>query len=211
MIQLTNPSHKERFYLAALLKYRPMWDWAETTIVNGEEQGSYQQAASELGLFATESECEAAICEGIDKLLTPAQLRHLFIWLLLDGQVKTPLDLWTQFRDSFARDHFFHYDHNQPLAFNITLCDLNLLLEEHGKTLGDYGLPQPTSHSSEVLHELQKWAPHSHLLAARAQQKVDQMNHEQLLFFNNLMDAIDNNHPFTPFVAARRCWTRFIT
>ena len=60
-IQLTNPSNKERFYLAALLKHRPMWDWADTTIVNEEEQGSFQQAACELGLFALESEAEAAI------------------------------------------------------------------------------------------------------------------------------------------------------
>ena len=71
-IELTNPSHKERFYLAALLKHRPMWDWADATMVNGEEQGSYQQAACELGLFATESETEAAIREGIDKLLNYA-------------------------------------------------------------------------------------------------------------------------------------------
>ena len=96
-IELTNPSHKERFYLAALLKHQPMWDWADATKVNGAEQGTYQQAACELGLFATESETEAAIREGIEKLLTPRELRHLFIWLLLDGQVTTPMDLWSQF------------------------------------------------------------------------------------------------------------------
>ena len=104
-IQLTNPSHKECFYLAALLKHRPMWDWADTTIVNGEEQGSFQQAACELGLFALISEAEAAIREGIDKLLTPHQLRNLFVWMLLDGQVVTPMELWTQFIDNFSQDH----------------------------------------------------------------------------------------------------------
>jgi len=51
-----------------------MWDWSDTTLVNSEEQGSFQQTACELGLFAMESEAEAAIQEGIKKLLTPPQL-----------------------------------------------------------------------------------------------------------------------------------------
>ena len=84
-----------------------MWDWADATLVNGVEQGSYQQAACELGLFATESEAEATIRESIEKLLTPPQLCNLFIWLLLDGQVAAPLDIWSQFHESFAQDHFY--------------------------------------------------------------------------------------------------------
>ena len=200
-IELTNPSQKERFYLAALLNHRPMWDWADATLVNGVEQGSYQQAACELGLFATESEAEAAIREGIEKLLTPPQLRNLFIWLLLDGQVAAPLDLWSQFRESFARDHFYRSGNNYDVAFNKTLCDLNHLLDEHGKSLVDFGLPEPTEHGSEVIHELEKWAPHLQVLAFRAQQKINQFNIEQHSFYHDLIQAIDNNLPFTPFIA----------
>ena len=79
-----------------------MWDWSDTTLVNGEEQGSFQQAACKLGLFALESEVEAAIHEGIEKLLTPPQLRNLLVWMLLDGQVLTPLDLWMCYLDHFS-------------------------------------------------------------------------------------------------------------
>ena len=74
------------------------------------------------------------------------------------------------------------------------------LLKEHSKTLEDFGLPQPTVHGSEVLHELEKWAPYSQLLASRARHKIDCMNNEQLSFFNDLLHAIDQNQPFTPFV-----------
>jgi hypothetical protein len=31
-------------------------------------------------------------------------------------------------------------------------------LEEYGKTLSDYGLPEPMSYGREVEHELAKWA-----------------------------------------------------
>ena len=199
-IELTNPSHKERFYLAALLKHRPMWDWADTTLVNGEEQGSFQQAACELGLFAMESEAQAAIQEGIEKLLTPHQLRNLFVWMLLDGQVLAPIDLWSQFQDNFSQDYILRYG-SVAEACNHTLSDLSQRLEEHGKSLDDFGLPVPTEHSSEVIHELNKWSTEQHALATRARMKINQMNYEQQSFFEDLMNAIDNNVPFTPFIA----------
>jgi len=200
-IELTNPSNKEHFYLAALLKHQLMWQWEDATIVNGLEQGSYQQAASELGLFATESEAEAAIHEGIKKLLTPPQLRNLFIWMLLDGQVVGLLEIWNQFFHQFAQDHLLCCGQSINLAFNKTLGDLNHLLKEHGKFLEDFSLPQPTNHRSEVLHELEKWAPECQLLVSHAMMKINRMNAEQLHFFNDLLHAIENQHPFMPFVA----------
>ena len=200
-IQLTNPSHKERFYLAALLKHRPMWDWADTTIVNDEEQGSFQQAACELGLFALQSEAEAAICEGIEKLLTPHQLRNLFVWMLLDGQVIAPMDVWNRYVDNFSQDHMLRFQSNPNLAIEHTLSDINLRLEEHGKSLEDFGLPVPTQHSSEIVHELEKWAPEQDSLATRASFKINQMNHEQLSFFHDLFNAINHRLPYTPFIS----------
>ena len=199
-IKLTDPSHKEHFYLAALLNHRPMWDWADATIVNSVELGSYQQAASKLGLFATESEAEAAIQEGIEKLLTPPQLRHLFVWLLLDGQVMSPIKLWSQFHHQFTQDHFLWSALNHEVAFNKALWDMSLLLKEHGKSLEDYRLPQPIEQSSEVFHELQNWAPDLPLLVSHAQLKKDQMNDKQLNFYMDLLHAIDNKIPFTPFI-----------
>ena len=178
-----------------------MWDWADTTIVNSEEQGSFQQAACELGLFAIESEAEAAIREGIKKLLTPYQLRNLFIWMLLDSQILAPMDLWTHFREDFSCDHVLQWPSNKNLVIDHTLSDINDRLEEHSKSLQEFGLPLPIEHSSEVIHELQKWSTEQHALASRASIKINQMNEEQQLFFQDLLHAINHHEPFTPFVA----------
>jgi len=86
--------------------------------------------------------------------------------MLLDSQVLAPMDLWTQYLVSFSQDHTLQLGSNESLAIDHTLSDINHQLEEHGKSLHDYGLPLPIELGSEVIHELEKWAPEkdTHLL-----------------------------------------------
>jgi len=51
-----------------------------------------------------------------------------------------------------------------------TLQTLTNLLDEHGKKLLDYGLPTIERHSTEVEHEIQRWAPETTNMKQRAEQ-----------------------------------------
>ena len=68
------PSHGENFYLRTLLQHRPALSFEDARTIDGTLYGTYQEAATELGLFATEKEAKYALLEGIQTLKTPHQL-----------------------------------------------------------------------------------------------------------------------------------------
>jgi hypothetical protein len=65
-----------------------------------------------------------------------------------------PLRIWEEFSLHFARDFTLQNENIVDIGTNLALHELSRYLEEYGKTLLDYGLPQPVSHLREVEHEL---------------------------------------------------------
>lgn len=193
-------SEGERFYLRTLLQHRAARSFLDLRTINGVICDSYQAAATELGLFATHNEAELAILEGIQTLRTPRQLRVLLCHLLVNDCVSTPRSLWDTVAVPLSYDFILHLNNVESLGINKALQELASYLEEYGKCLSDYGLPEPTSYSMEVEHELARWTPQSALLAERAATARQSFNHEQEALFTTIVDAVINEKSLLAFV-----------
>lgn len=99
------PSEEEVFYLHALLQHRPASSYVDARTVDNVEYATFQEAATELGLFENKKEVEYAMMEAIQMLKTPQQLHLLFMNLLVNDCVPTPLGCWETFQESFALDY----------------------------------------------------------------------------------------------------------
>lgn len=111
-----------------------------------------------LGIFENEQEAFASMRESIEHLATAPQLRRLFVDLLVNDCTETFLLLWNTFKDALSLDFALRAPNNEELILDNTLSDIPSQLEEFDMTLSDFGLPNPTVHLSEALHEIDKWA-----------------------------------------------------
>lgn len=190
----------EVFYLRALLHQQPARSFAHLRTVNGVCYNSFQEAATAYGLFDRQSEAEYILRESIRTLKTPAQLRHLFVHLLIMDRILTPLQCWNTFQNNLCLDFRLRYPHASPYVTHHALQHLSNMLEEHGKHLSDYQLPDVAPHAREVDHELQKWAHIAHRLAARARAARALFNTEQDAIYNEIMAAVHAERPLLLFV-----------
>ena len=140
-----------------------------------------------------------ALTEAIQSLKSPDQLRRFFIHLLVNDHVASPITMWNTFQDALAHDFILRHD-NVNLGVNETLQELNSALEEHGRSLTYYGLPQPAFHSREVEMELQKWEGQLDMLAARSATAVSKLNQEQYGIYQEIMDAVTHKRSLCAFV-----------
>jgi hypothetical protein len=156
------PSAGDWFYLRSLLQIKPGHSFGDLLTVNGVLYNNFQAAAMAHGMFqTTDSESNYAISEAISSLYTPPQLQTLFIHLLVNDCVKTPVALWDKFNPHLCFDFTIQYRDDPNTALNKCLQHLSSMLEEYSKTLSDFGLQEPTLLSTEVEHELACWRPHA--------------------------------------------------
>jgi hypothetical protein len=199
-IREVRPSEGEVFYLRALLQHRPASSYVDARTINDIECPTFQQAATELGLFANEKESEYALMEAIQSLKTPQQLRLLFVHLLVNDCIATPLAHWETFQDNFALDYTLQNNNALDIGLDHALQEIGQHLEEYGKTLSDYGLPEPMSYDREVEHELAKWASHRDSLSIRAETALATFNAEQRFIYDVIITAVIENMPLYIFI-----------
>ena len=199
-IDPVRPSQGELFYLRAILQSRAVLSFVDARTVNGHVYETFQQTAIALGLFADHNEAHYAMQEAINSLATPRQLCFLFIHLLVNDCILTPIDFWTTYKKHMAHDFNLQLGLNIDLALNRTLEDLNKSLKEHGKSLSFYGLPQPTTFSAEVLHELERWGRDPMGLGNRAHAARSHMTHEQHLIYEQIISCVLTEQPLIAFV-----------
>jgi hypothetical protein len=97
------------------------------------------------------------IREAIQTLRTPRQLRFLFVHLLINNCVPSPLCIWNDFLPHFHLDFLLQYNGDEQIASSNALQHISQQLEEHGFSLTDFGLPEPHTYDDEILHELLRW------------------------------------------------------
>jgi hypothetical protein len=95
------------------------------------------------------------MAEAVASYHMPAQLGSLFSCIILEGYPAS--HLWECFVDQLADDYVRSTRNEQ--GQNLTLYELNNLVQESGRRLPDFGLPEPTIKSAEVFEELQTYAP----------------------------------------------------
>lgn len=199
-LQPVHVSRGELFYLRILLLSRPGASWEDLRTVNNVVHPSFQSACIALGLFADKDEAHFCMQEAVDTLRTPHQLRILFIHLLTNSCIDTPLQFWNEFRPKISEDFILAATGDTERGCNETLKQLGLLLRGHGKHLEDYGLPQPLAHENEVEWELRRWSSQSGMLRQQVDVGVSAFNPEQRDIFLQVQQAISNSEPLLMFV-----------
>jgi hypothetical protein len=189
------PSQGELFYLRAILQHGAFRSFSSARTVNGTEFATFQEAANTLGLFADTNEATYALLEAIENLRTSRELRVLFVPLLVNDCVPAPRALWDMVQENLAYDFILQSNNVVDLGINLALADICVLLEEYGKQLSDFGLPEATIHTREVMHEILRWAPDVANFAARAEDTIKIFNADQQLIYDTILAAVLENWP----------------
>jgi hypothetical protein len=131
-IRSVRPSQGELLYSPAILQNKPCGSFRMARTVRNIEYGSFQEAASELGLFADRNEGAYAMLEAIQNLRTPRELRVLFVHLLVNECLDTPLTLWDDVQHHLAYDFVLKNNNVVDLGLNLALDVISHVL------LGDF-------------------------------------------------------------------------
>jgi ATP-dependent DNA helicase PIF1 len=186
--------------LCAILQLHPAISFSDAWTVNGVQYQTFQDAVATIGLFEDSDEGHYTISEAISTLKTPSQLCYLFVKMLLSECLIMPLHCWDTFQINLCYDFVVRYRDLPQIIIDHGLNHIGMLLEEHGKNLSNYGLPEPTTFGREVDHELQRWAPHLHELSARADTAYQYFNEKQQYTFDKIIMAVINDDPLLLFI-----------
>ena len=199
-LQSVHVSRGELFYLRSLLLSQPGTSWEDLRTIDGMVYSSFQAACLALGLFAERDEAQVCMQEAVDTLRTPQQLRILFIHLLTNSCVNTPLQFWNEFRPNISEDFILVANGDIEQGCNEALKCLGSFLQGYGKCLNDFGLPQPLARNDEVEWELRRWLPQSGVLQQQVDIGLSVFNSEQHDIFLRVQHAILNNEPLLMFI-----------
>ena len=199
-LQPVRLSRGDLFYLRALLQTWPARSFEELRTVNGTIHSSFQEASIALNLFSDETEAEYCLTEAVESLRTPFQLRLLFVHLLTNDCITSPLTIWEKFRDALSED-FYHLNSRDWLpVFSSALLQISTNLREYGKTPNDYGLPQLKPPGNEVVTEIQRWSSQVPQLLSEVRHALTIFTPEQRDIFELVCNAIESRYPLLLFV-----------
>ena len=202
-----NAYTKEKFFLRMLLHIvRGPKSFEDLKTVNGVVCETYQKACILLGIFEDDSQIEATFEEAHSITTNGDQLRHIFVTLLVHAMPADPLALWQKYKEYLAEDHIHklgkkYEEEKRELTeipeniYNTVLLKLKSLLEEHGKDLKDFGLPEaegvleddrePLAIREEIDYDHDE-------LALEAADEEDELNEGQREVYDEALDAAIN-------------------
>ena len=190
-IQTISPTAGELFYLRCLLMHRPARSYEDLRTFGHEMFTTFHEAAIHLGLFTTADEGFYAMEEAVSSLVPPSQLRFLFARIILEGYPARPL--WDTYQHSLSLD-FIHKFHSTEQGVDHTLQQIAEYIQDSGRSLADFGLPQPLLRSPEVVMELEAFENRLDSLEREAAYALSLMNIEQQQVLHSVYDNIEKNH-----------------
>ena len=198
-----HPGEGERYFLRMLLNHVTGCTCYQDirTLPDGTVCTTFKEACRRRGLLEDDQESDDCLTEAANCAM-PAQLRQLFVTILLFNEPCDPLALWNKHKASLAEDFLLRARILFPnvklnaSVLNSALLDIENRLEKHGKYLSDYpGMHIPTQDRSPfdlpriIQDELAYDAPE---LAIIADTNVPLLNPDQLSAYNSIMESIDN-------------------
>ena len=99
-----------------------------------------------------------------------------------------PISIGNALQMELAKDFMLKYC-DEEKAVDLCLEDIGLALQDQGKSLVGYGLPQPISYASEVTQEFDRWHPLTDSLALQCQRAISSFNLEQCMVFSEIVSA----------------------
>ncbi|KAL6183772.1 hypothetical protein ACLB2K_045183 [Fragaria x ananassa] len=197
-IYSVSPSEGEKFYLRVLLNHvRGPKSFLDLLTVNGALQPTFKQAAENRGLLENDNSIRMCLAEA-SAIRMPSALRRLFVTLLVYGVPVGVRALWDEFAHFMVED----YTSSDDIANrNRLLQDLNRILQQFGKNIRDYDLPQLTGELEDnigmprcIEDELFIHVPQEDIDA------IDRLNNDQMVAFNTIMSVVDGKESALFFV-----------
>ena len=108
------------------------------------------------GLLHDDAEGQLCFKEGRVSGYSPVQLRALLVTLIVDGDEHGG-DILESNRDILMADLDEEVSLPSDVAWNRCLRDLANLLETTGRTMTDFGLPEPTDDTTKLARERLRW------------------------------------------------------
>eukprot|EP00794_Sanderia_malayensis_P002203 gene2203-biopygen1972 len=194
------PSDAERFALRLILLHRKgATSFEDIRTVDGVTHNTFKNAARAMALLEDDAEHRRCLRDAV-VVHMPAQMRQLFVTLIL---FQTPSDidaLFTEFQEDMAEDYIRHDLLQDPNAtfqqqhIHMCLADIQRNLQIHGKSLKDFPempqLPadyaQPRQAADEINIEQEQ---------EQGQRMFEQLNPEQLQVHNTIVQAIETQSP----------------
>ncbi|KAM5554594.1 hypothetical protein ABKV19_022807 [Rosa sericea] len=195
------PSEGERFYLRILLNHvRGPKSFDDLLTVNGIAFPTFKQVAERMGLLEDDGSIRQCLLEATTTRM-PSALRRLFATILVYCEPVGVRILWEEFHLFMAQDYSTSASSSNHFVINLLLRDLNGLLQQHGKRITDYDLPQidtqfadDTRIGRNIQDELSVHVPPEDLAS------IDTLNADQRNAFNIIMAAIRRNESASFFI-----------
>ena len=203
-----HPGEGARFYLRMLLNHVTGCTSFQDirTLPDGTVCDTYKEAALRRGLLEDDQEVDQCLAEAATCSM-PAQLRQLFVTILLFVEPSIPLALWDKYKASFAEDFlcrartvFANVELDEHIL-NCVLLDLEYRLQKHGKSLADYpGMPIPTNVSNPyeesriIMDELDYNFNEQNDIVS---QNLPLLNADQLSIYNIIIAAVNDTNSYS--------------
>ncbi|XP_071714007.1 uncharacterized protein [Rutidosis leptorrhynchoides] len=202
-IVYAHPASGEHYYLRMLLNIvKGPRSFEELRTVNGILHPKFKDACFAYGLINDDREWTHAILEA-KSWASGAQLRELFVTMLLFCHVNKPLQLWELHWEALSDDivrkkqKLFNFPDlilTEAQIKNYCLVEIQGILNRNGKSLGDFpDLPQPdpsmlTQMDNRLIREeLNYNVKEMHTLHSRL---FNSLNPEQLSIYQKVIDAV---------------------
>ncbi|XP_043242049.1 uncharacterized protein LOC122391808 [Amphibalanus amphitrite] len=212
-----SPRHGDVFFLRVLLHHvAGAVSFEELRTVNGVICATYREACGLRGLLRDDQEWEVTMEDAAHTQL-PCQLRRLFTVLLLFCTPADTLQLFRRHVEAMAEDFVFrHPGLPDDLRAPLVLVHLERQLQQAGKELHDFGLPEVTPEQRARAAELEQAAELRRLpriiqeeldhdvgeLQDRLAVQLPTLLPSQRAIFDRVLAAVDEHRPLAVFVDA---------
>uniref|UniRef100_A0A7N0UU60 ATP-dependent DNA helicase n=1 Tax=Kalanchoe fedtschenkoi TaxID=63787 RepID=A0A7N0UU60_KALFE len=196
-------SHKagEHYFLRTLLRtVKGATSFANLRTYNGVEHETFKAACAARGLYENDDEWRQCLHES-SLMQSGAQLRSLFVTILIHGPPSEPRQLWDEFRNDLSDDcanRLRQGGNDEPSVEQITSLALTLIMQlllPFERRLADFNLPEPAFHMYELQGNrfiAEQLAFDADALRRESDRDVQSLNAEQLDAYRQVMWACDH-------------------
>lgn len=196
-----HPGSGDLFYQRLLLCHQKgCTSFLGIRTVDNHTYATNREAAEALGLLENDGEWVTALQEAA-VTASAAELRTLFVQILLYCEVGSPTVLWDTFWEHMSDDiqrilsalhgvNFLHVS-DEELKGGV-LYELEASLNEYGRSLSEFGLPLPAENLLEILTNrllMEEKNYDRHELAKEKELLIPKLNSEQRKVFDIIIQA----------------------
>ncbi|GJZ10463.1 DNA helicase [Tanacetum coccineum] len=196
-----HPSSGDLFYFRMLLCHQKgCKSPVEVRTVNGHILPTNRAACEALGLLGDDKECDIALQESTASA-TSNEVRILFAQILIYCDMSDPTKLWTKHCQAMRDDipakiskatGIPNYHVNTAKLQEYILYELEAILNSFGKSVKDFGLPDPLQHMRKDLENkllMEEKNYKCDLIREDTAQLVPNLNHDQKKIYDLIIGA----------------------